>query len=403
MKTSFGDYYRTKQRPIKPQSSDDDSEDSEDDSETSEDSGNDQDSHHPTPSVARGLSNGKLKLFLIDIEESGGLDFCNFKDIFNAKPDLYGNPDSAQRTQFKNKLRTLKRYSPEAYQLVLNERGVKSSRLASPSPSPKPQQVLRSSERTKKPSKSRTTTEKMPSTPSSSRAIALPGSYRSPPLPPSRGRREDNDDPEDIMEEHLADADAFTPVIDIDLVHPENNREVIVYTLNDFEHADFVYKCFNILLPIDPRDGLNDHYTAALVNEREVLITLPALPWSLFKDTAIRNEVLKKTKTHCPKLQMAQDITINALTSGENGSRQTKQLLLRFPANVFLSNIFNEGSRKLETHFQVESVHVEDLEANIMPCFVIWKIVDEGASRRHKLAAATEASVIKMTAQLKRM
>ena len=163
MKTSFGNYYRTKQSAIQSQSSDD---------SEGEDSDDHQDSHHPTPSVARGLSNGKLKLFLIDIEESGGLDFCNFKDIFNAKEDLYGEPDSAQRTQFKKKLRTLKSYSPEDYQLVLNERGVKSCRLAWPKP-----QVVRSPERTKKPTKPRSETAKMLSIPVS-RPIALPGTYR---------------------------------------------------------------------------------------------------------------------------------------------------------------------------------------------------------------------------------
>ncbi len=223
------------------------------------------------------FSNGKLKLFLTDIEESGGLDFCNFKDICNAKEDLYGEPDSAQRTQFKNKLRTLKRYSPEDYQLVLNERGVKSCLLASPKP-----QAVRSPERTKKPSKPRTTTENMPSTPVS-RAIALPGSYRSPPAPPSRGRRGDSDDFEDTMEERQ---DVDTPVIDIDLVHPERTREVIVYCLNEVEHEDCVYNCFNILLPVDPRDAMKDLCKAELVNEREILITMPALPWSLFRKTS---------------------------------------------------------------------------------------------------------------------
>lgn len=384
MKTSFGHYYRTKQRPIRSESSDD---------SDSEDSGDDQDSHHPTPSVARGLSNGKLKLFLVDIEESGGLDFCNFKDIFNAKQDLYGEPDSAQRTQFKNKLRTLKRYSPEDYQLVLNERGVKSCRLASPKP-----QVVRSPERTKKPSKPRTTTEKMPSTPS--RAIVHPGSYRSLPAPPSRGRRGDSDDLEDIMEERQ---DVDTPVIDIDLDHPERNREVIVYCLNEVEHEDCVYNCFNILLPVDPRDAMKDLCEAELVNEREILITMPALPWSLVRDTAKRNECLKAMGTHCPKLQMAQDIAVNAVERGMNGSRPTKQLLLRFPASVFLSNIFDGGGRKLENHLQLEELKVRELDKDIIPCFVIWKVADEGAARRHKLSAAPKDSINKLADQLKRM
>jgi hypothetical protein len=136
MKTSFGNYYRTLQRPLQSESSNDSEGDNICDN---------QDSHYPTPSVARGLSNGKNKLFLIGIEESVGLDFCSFKHIFNAKQDFYGEPDSAQRTQFHNKLRSLKSYSIEDYQLVLNKRGVKSCRLSSPKP-----QVVRSPERAKK-------------------------------------------------------------------------------------------------------------------------------------------------------------------------------------------------------------------------------------------------------------
>ncbi len=170
--TSFGNYYRTLQRPNQSESSDD---------SEGEDSSDDQDSHYPTPSVARGLSNRKLKLFLIDIEESGGLDICSFTHIFNAKQDFYGEPDSAQRTKFKNKFRSLKSYSPEDYQLVQNKRGVKSCRLSSPKP-----QVAWSPERAKKPSKSRSKSAKMSSTPPGSRAIFLPGSFRSTPTPPSR-------------------------------------------------------------------------------------------------------------------------------------------------------------------------------------------------------------------------
>ena len=103
--------------------------------------------------------------------------------------------------------------------------------------------------------------------------------------------------------------------INIDLVHPERNREVFVYSLMEVEHENCVYNCFNILISVDVRDAAKDLCEAELVGEREILIKMPALPWSLFRQTEKRNLYLKEAGTHCPKLQMAQDIAVNDVES----------------------------------------------------------------------------------------
>ena len=103
--------------------------------------------------------------------------------------------------------------------------------------------------------------------------------------------------------------------INIDLVHPERNREVFVYSLMEVEHKNSVHNCFNIRLSVDVCDAAKDLCEAELVGEQVILIKMPALPWSLFRQTEKRNLYLKEAGTHCPKLQMAQDIAVNDVES----------------------------------------------------------------------------------------
>ena len=233
----------------------------------------------------------------------------------------------------------------------------------------------------------------MPSTPAS-RAFSLPGSFFSPPSPPSRECRVDSDDIEDITEDRQHE-DAV--VINIDLVHPKRNREVFVYSLMEVEHNNCVYNCFNILLSVDVRDAAKDICEAEWVSEREILIKMPALHWSLFRQTEKRNLYLKEASTHCPKLQIAQEIAVNDVERRVNGSRRIKHFLLRFTPGVVLSNIFDGGARKLETHLQLEEVNVtlSNSATDMTTCFVIWKVADESAARR--------PPVNKLADQLKRM
>ena len=57
--------------------------------------------------------------------------------------------------------------------------------------------------------------------------------------------------------------------------------------------------------------------------------------------------------THCPKLQMAQEIAVNAVEKGMNGSRPTKQLLLRFPASFFFRTFLMEVDRSWRTIYNL--------------------------------------------------
>jgi hypothetical protein len=70
----------------------------------------------------------------------------------------------------------------------------------------------------------------------------------------------------------------FTDVIAVNLDHPERNREVMVFTVNDVQNQGNMYNCFTIMLRIDPRDAaVTDRCTAYVVSETELLISYPAL------------------------------------------------------------------------------------------------------------------------------
>ena len=388
MRRSVGNYHRTKQRAIPSDRSSDES----DCDDTS-------DSNHPTPQLARGLSETNFKQLLTDIEEAGGIGFFSFGKICKEKPEIYGNPDSALRSQFRNKLRSLRSYNSTDYQLVLGQYNVKSCRIAA-----RPQLV--SPEKTKTPSKassqtpSETTTTGImaPSTPSSrSRAhITSP--------PASRGRLAMRDSFEDTADDVRPELNAV--VIDVDVAHPSNNREVVIYNLIRVEHENSLYDCFDIYLPADVRDVLAEKLKARLISDREILITMPSLPYSFCQDTDARNLRLKAFGTHYPHTQIAQDITINNMeSSGIDEYGMVKHLLLRFPSYCVLANIFQNGSKDLDLMLEMDWDHYDkdNDRAIATPTHVKWRVADQGAASRHKLKAASKTALSKVTAQLQRM
>jgi hypothetical protein len=129
-------------------------------------------------------------------------------------------------------------------------------------------------------------------------------------------------------------------IIEVDLAHTERNREVVIYSGSDVQHVDNVYDCFFIVVAMDFRDATKEvSFIASIVSETEILLTMPSLPFGLFHDSVMRNEHLKKIKLHHPQLQLSQDIVINHLC--DKVGRSVKRLLLHFPDDVTLSNVFN--------------------------------------------------------------
>ena len=234
-------------------------------------------------------------------------------------------------------------------------------------------------------------------TPSATRA------HFSPP-PSSRGRRAEYDsDPDEETRNHRMDA----RVIDVDLAHPAKNHEVVIYSLVEFPYEESVYDAFYIFLPCDVRDAERGAFEATVHGDREILITMPALPYTFLRDTDELNEDLIASGDHVPKLQTAQDIAINAIM--ESDGAKVKRFLLRFPDGVNLSNIFAGGALKLETEYEAYPTNttIRGHPTIIFPCMEFWRVADLSTARREKLRQAkkdvAKEKMDKLAARLKRL
>ena len=214
----------------------------------------------------------------------------------------------------------------------------------------------------------------------------------------------DSDDFEDTCDDVGLDINAV--VNDVDVEHPSNNREVVIYNFIRVEHENSLYNCFDIYLPADVRDVSAERLKARLINDKEILITMPSLPYSFCQNTDARNSCLKILGTHDAHTQTAQDITINNMESiGIDEYGTVKHLLLRFPNFVVLANIFQKGSKDLELMLEMDWDHYDltSDHAIATPCFVKWRVADKGAASRHKLKSASKTALSLVTDQLSRM
>ena len=394
MRTSNSLFYRIKQRALpsdhrRVQSDIDSSSDSDD-------------SSHIIPQIVNGLSESRFKQLLTDIEEAGaGLNLFSFGRICKQKPEIYGLAGSAQQQQFRNKLRSIRRFSAEDYQLVLGEYKVRSCRIAA-----RPQLV--SPERTKDNSKepTDTATRKKPSIMMSTPCSGSCCRITSPPS--SRGHVAQRDFAVNDFEDTFDDAipkTANTCVIEVDVDHPSNNRKVVIYFVPQVEHGNNLYDCFDIYVQTDVREFMAERLNAMLHTQNEIMITMPALPYAFCQaSTNARNDRLKKIEAHNGDTQRAQDITINNMErSGPDGFGFTKQLLLRFPNHILLSNVLQEDEHKIiapQLEMDQEEFRLTDTKGAAASCFVKWRIADLSGASRHKLTAARAPNVDQVAKQL---
>lgn len=167
-----------------------------------------------------------------------------------------------------------------------------------------------------------------------------------------------------------------TDIIDINLNFPERNREVVLQSVSNFRHAQDVFDGFVVLMAVDLRDAMvTNGITAFLVSPTEILITMPSLAFDLYQDSAGRNQRLQDhLGMQCLPLQLAQDITINEIRM--TPSRQTKQLLLRFPNRIRLSNVWDPSTFALSCEMQTDSVilMIGGTPVPISVCRMMWKV-----------------------------
>ena len=147
--------------------------------------------------------------------------------------------------------------------------------------------------------------------------------------------------------------------------------------MNDVRHDGNLYDCFLISLQVDVRDAMvNDRCTAMLVSENEVLITYPALPYPMSTDFIKRNARLLHLKTYDAQVDQAQAIMINAVRRDAN--RSEKRLLLRFPDDVMLGNVFTPNSYEIKSVLPMDYAPYPPIgdDARLISAQLEWRIAD---------------------------
>jgi hypothetical protein len=159
------------------------------------------------------------------------------------------------------------------------------------------------------------------------------------------------------------------------------------------------------MLRIDVRDAaITDRCTAFVVSEHEVLVSYPALEYCLFTDSAARNARLKVGGCHDPYVQLAQDICINDVRRCTQ--RVVKRLLIRFPEDVTLANVFNQYSYVIRSTMPVdyaETMLFGAQRVKVLTAHMQWMIADLNTHRQATIVEAEETPLDVLSANFARM
>ena len=187
----------------------------------------------------------------------------------------------------------------------------------------------------------------------------------------------------------------------MNLTYPERNHEVQLYSfhgLQDPSSGDIV-SGFQILMPIDVRDFADDLFKLEIVNDHELLLYMPSLPYQMQYDSANRHQQLAAMQSLCRHCQQAQEICITDIASMP--SRKRKKLRLRFPEDVCLVNLASvlDGviPADIEPYAYQTTLFGDDGAAPITQyaCNVSWKLGNSN-SRLKAFGSAKKSGVSKL-------
>jgi hypothetical protein len=128
----------------------------------------------------------------------------------------------------------------------------------------------------------------------------------------------------------------FLPeTVDVNVLHPERNREVQVFEFTDVNRDGVLHNGFEIVVYGDLRDVNNNTYHAFLHGRSEILVEMPSMNHAFLHEFDFLTQRMKDAGSHCGRTQEAHDVARNKIL--QDGSRLTKRLLLRFPTDIQLS------------------------------------------------------------------
>lgn len=325
------------------------------------------------------------KALLSDIERLGGLQAVNLVSVCNQRPDIYGDPGTPRRRQVQNKVHLWRRLSELEYYKVLSAI-LKDDEEGTP--------IL--PHQTTPEQKQGTTNLKMVNSPyyssphsSSKNGVITPGSRmstpasatrRAPPLallPPSYAAGSDTQDDEEGFNDHDPPS-----VIDVNLDYPERNREFIIVVYKDVERDGVLHNGFDIIIQAELGDYFKDQYSAKLISENEILVTMPSTPCSYLHHMDRYFATMAQIGKLCPRSKLVHDVARNRILA--DPTSQTKQIMLRFPSGVHLINP-QQASNEIECQvgpFSYEQIMPAGRKESIIVTYLSWKVDTHEENRR---------------------
>ena len=185
-------------------------------------------------------------------------------------------------------------------------------------------------------------------------------------------------------------------VIDVDLKHPERNREFLVIPFTDVEKDGVLHNGVEIMIMDGSlQDYLQDRYKAWKIKSNEVLVSVPSAAYHYIEDFSDFFDELKKCPgVHCQRAQLGHDVARNAIM--DDSTRHLKHILLRFPEEIVLDpRNYSDSDGELtcdwcsyKTRFEKDG-HIFEREHDIL----FWKIaVEEESSRVLKRTDTTKGA-----------
>ena len=161
---------------------------------------------------------------------------------------------------------------------------------------------------------------------------------------------------------------------------------------------------FQIVIPADVRDVANNLYRAEIVDDNEILIQMPSLPFSMLHDSVQRHVLLTALDIGCPRCQEAQDIVVNDLQL--TPARAIRKLLLRFPDHINLASMSSSVNPVLANEEQPYIFTAQfgptSAPMQLIGCNMTWKVAS--IDRHRKVAgSATKDPATKLTEMFTRM
>jgi hypothetical protein len=175
----------------------------------------------------------------------------------------------------------------------------------------------------------------------------------------------------------------------VNLTYPERNREVQVFCFTNHRNAATgdIVSGFQIVMPVDFRDVARDLYKLEIVQDNELLLHMPSLPYAIQFVSVARHAELNKLGVMCDRCQEAQEICITDIDAAP--ARRHKVLRLRFPEHIILGNMASSIDYVLPIEIQPNkfSFGAADKPQSVVSCNVSWRVASIDTHRKAQSSA----------------